>query len=239
VFVHGEAVREKWKRIWRKALWIAAVGAALCLLAIAGASACVKFSAGGRTFDDPKAVPHRRVGLLLGCGKFVRGHRPNLFFRYRVEAAVRLFEAGKVDCLLVSGDNLTPGCNETSDMRESLIEAGVPDGKILCDFAGLRTLDSVVRARKVFGQTELTIISQKFHNERAIFIARRRGVDAIGFNARMPRSFHGFRELCREQFARVKAVLDVYLLNTQPKFLGEKIRIGDGATSEVRSENDE
>jgi SanA protein len=231
---YGEAVQGKPRRIRRKAAWIAATGATLCLLAVVGSSACVKYSAGGRTYDDPGAMPHRRVGLVLGCPKILTNGRPNLFFQYRIEAAVKLFQAGKVDCLLVSGDNFSAGCTETDDMREDLIEAGVPDGKICCDFAGLRTLDSVVRAREVFGQTKLTIISQKFHNERAIFIANRRGLDAIGFNARMPRAFHGFMNLCREPLARVRAMLDAYLLNTQPKFLGGKIRIGAGATESAR-----
>ena len=113
----------KRKRILRKAAWIVAVGAILCLLAVAGSSACVKYSAGGRTYDDPEAMPHRRVGLVLGCPRILTNGRPNVFFRYRIEAAVKLFRAGKVDDLLVSGDNLTPGCSETADMRESLIAA--------------------------------------------------------------------------------------------------------------------
>ena len=225
----GETARGKRKSLWRKVALAAGIGAALCLLAIAAASACVKSSAVGRTYDDPEAMPHRRVGLVLGCPKIVSHGRRNLFFGYRIDAAARLFQAGKVDYLLVSGDNLSDGCTEAADMQESLIAAGVPAGRIYCDFAGLRTLDSVVRARKIFGQTELTIISQKFHNERAIFIAKRHGMDAIGFNARMPGGFHGFVSLCREQFARVRAVLDAYLLDTQPKLLGEKTRIGAGA----------
>jgi vancomycin permeability regulator SanA len=229
-----ETARGKRKRLWRKAALVAAAGAALGLLALAGASACVKFSARGRTYDDLQAIPHRRVGLLLGCPRIVTHRRLNFFFRYRIEAAVELFQAGKVDCLLVSGDNLSDGCTEAADMREDLIRAGVPAGKIYCDFAGLRTLDSVVRAREVFGQTELTVISQKFHNERAIFIARRRGLDAIGFNARMPWGFFGFLNLCREQFARVRAVLDAYLLDTQPRFLDGKTRIGTRAMPPAR-----
>ena len=222
----GESAQRKPGTIRRNIARVAAVGAILCLLAIAAVSACVKFSALGRTYDDPADVPHRRVGLLLGCPRLVTNRRPNYFFRYRIEAAVRLFEAGKVDCLLVSGDNFSEGCTETADMQESLIAAGVPAGKIFCDFDGLRTLDSVVRAREIFGQTELTVISQKFHNERAIFIARRHGMDAIGFNARMPGGFFGFLNLCREQLARVRAVLDAYLLETQPKLLGQKTPIG-------------
>ena len=225
----GKTAQGKPKSLWRKAARLAAIGAVLCLLAIAGASACVIFSAGGRTYDDPEAMPHRRVGLVLGCPRIVSHGRRNLFFGYRIEAAAKLFQAGKVDYLLVSGDNLSDGCTEAADMQQALIAAGVPAGKIYCDFAGLRTLDSVVRAREVFWQSDLTIISQKFHNERAIFIANRHGLDAIGFNAQMPGGFHGFMSLCREQFARVRAVLDAYLLNMQPKLLGQKVQIGNRA----------
>jgi len=205
--------------------WIAAIGAAFFLLVIAAASVYVKCAAGGRTYDDPEALPYRHVGLVLGCRKILSNGRPNQFFQYRIEAAVKLYQAGKVDYLLVSGDNHSVGYNESADMQASLIESGVPPEVIHLDSDGLRTLDSIVRAKEVFGLTELTVISQKFHNERAIFIARRHGVDAIGFNARMPGSFDGFEELCREQLARVKALMDEYLLRTQPKFLGERIRI--------------
>jgi SanA protein len=223
-------VQEKRKKLLRKLGLLAALAAIVCLLVTVGSSAYVKHSAAGLTFDDAEAVPHRHVGLLLGCPMILPNGRPNRFFRYRIEAAVNLYQAGKVDYLLVSGDNRTPGYNEPGDMRESLLNAGVPAERICCDFAGLRTLDSVVRAQEVFGQTELTIISQKFHNERAIFIAKRHGLDAIGFNARMPGGLHGWMNLCREQLARVKALLDAYLLNTSPRFLGEIIRIGAGAT---------
>ncbi len=225
----GATEQGKRKSFWRRAARLAAIGAILCLLALAGASACVIYSARGRTCDDPEAMPHRRVGMVLGCPKTVSHGRRNLFFGDRIEAAARLFQAGKVDYLLVSGDNLSDGCTETTDMQLALIAAGVPAEKIYCDFAGLRTLDSVVRAREIFGQKELTIISQKFHNERAIFIANHRGLDAVGFNAQMPGGFHGFMSLCREQFARVRAVLDVYLLDTQPKLPGEKVLIGSRA----------
>jgi SanA protein len=225
----GETGQGERKSLWRKVARSAAVVAVLCPLVIAGASAWVKFSAVGRTYDDPEAMPHRRVGLVLGCPKILAHGRRNFFFRYRIEAAATLFQAGKVDYLLVSGDNLSAGCTEAADMQEALIGAGVPAGKIYCDFAGLRTLDSVVRAREIFGQTELAIISQKFHNERAIFLAKRHGLDAIGFNARTLGGLHDFTSLCREQFARVRAVLDAYLLDTQPKLLGDKVRIGNGA----------
>jgi SanA protein len=152
--------------------------------------------------------------------------RQNLFFQNRVEAAVNLFRGGKVDYLLVSGDNRKKGYDEASDMKESLMRAGIPADRIYCDFAGFRTLDSVVRARDVFCQKQVTIISQEFHNQRAIFIATHNGMDAIGFNAAEVNAYNGFKTKCREHLARVRTLLDVYLFRKSPKFLGHKIEIG-------------
>ena len=96
----------------------------------------------------------------------------------------------------------------------------VPSSKIIKDYAGFRTFDSVIRAKKIFGQTNFTIISQKFHNERALFICNQNNIDAIAFNAQAV--FSTPRNTLREYLAKFKAVLDVFILNTQPKFLGEK-----------------
>ncbi|MGB0177627.1 MAG: SanA/YdcF family protein, partial [Owenweeksia sp.] len=100
-----------------------------------------------------------------------------------------------------------------------------PEERIVLDYAGFRTFDSMVRAREVFGQQAFTVISQPFHNERAIFIARKFGIEAYGYNAPDVIGAGGFRTKVREVGARVKMVLDIYVLNTQPKFLGEKIII--------------
>lgn len=205
----------------------AAVGiAVLVLLAVAGAGLTIRTAAKGRTYSDAAAIPHRRVGLVLGCARTLADGRRNLFFQTRMAAAVRLFEAGGVDHLIVSGDNHIAGYDEPTDMRRALIAAGVPADRVYCDYAGFRTLDSVVRAREVFGQTNLTVISQRFHNERAIYIAARRGVDAIGYNAVDVDPAHSLRTRLREQGARVKTVMDVTLLRTRPKFFGPRIDIG-------------
>ena len=131
-----------------------------------------------------------------------------------------------MEYLLVSGDNRKKDYDEATDMKESLIRAGIPANLIYCDFAGFRTLDSVVRAKEVFCQKQVTIISQEFHNQRAIFIAAHYGIDAIGFNADGVDAYNGFKTKCREQLARVRTLLDVYLFRTSPKFLGERIEIG-------------
>ena len=198
------------------------------LAAILLAGVLVRFAARDRTYDDVVELPHRQVGLVLGCSSRTTEGRPNPFFVHRIQAAADLFMAGKVDYLLVSGDNRTLRYNETRDMRRALLKLGVPANRVYSDYAGFRTLDSIVRAQRVFGQNSLTIVSQKFHNERAIFIALHKGIDAIGFNAREVADADTLVTRCREQLARVRTILDVYLLDTPPRFLGDKIRI-DGS----------
>ncbi len=205
---------------------IVGVTACLAVVAVIGAGALIRAAAKGRTYSDVSLIPHRRVGVLLGCAQRLSNGRANLFFSYRVAAAATLFTANKVEYIIVSGDNHVAGYDESTEMKQALVAAGIPAERITCDFAGFRTLDSIIRAKEVFGQTSLTVISQEFHNQRAIYIASHEGIDAIGFNARAVASAPGFRTNLREQFARVKAVLDVCLLGTRPKFLGPKIEIG-------------
>lgn len=177
-------------------------------------------------FADLDEVPHNRVGLVLGTGPTTVRGRPNPYFVGRIQAAALLYKAGKVDYLLVSGDNSSRYYDEPSATRNALITQGVPTERIYRDYAGFRTLDSVVRAKEVFKEQRFTIISQAFHNQRAVFIARERGLEAIGFNAPdVPEWFNTSTQF-RERFARVQMVLDLFLLGTQPRFLGEPIRIG-------------
>jgi len=179
-----------------------------------------------RTFDSVERVPYRPVGIVLGCSKHVAGGRLNLYFRYRIAAAAELYKAGKVDYLIVSGDNHRVGYDEPTDMKESLVEMGIPAERVQCDYAGFRTLDSVVRAGKVFCSDRITVISQRFHGERAVYIGNCHGLDVIAYNARDVRGRSGLRSACRERLARVKAVLDVNVLHKQPRFLGDQIPVG-------------
>jgi SanA protein len=144
----------------------------------------------------------------------------------RIAAAAELYHRGKVDYLVVSGDNHVHDYDEPTDMKNALLEKGVPLDRIYPDYAGFRTLDSVVRAKEIFGQSEVTIISQHFHNQRAIFLAAHRGIDAIGFDAPDVALQYAWKTRSREQFAKVKAVLDVYVFHKQPHFLGQEIAIG-------------
>ncbi|MEN9531527.1 MAG: hypothetical protein RIQ83_751 [Pseudomonadota bacterium] len=178
------------------------------------------------TYDDVDAVPYNRVALVLGTSKYLIGGSPNHYFKYRIKAAAELYNNGKVDYILVSGDNATVQYNEPRQMRRALTQAGIPAKAIYSDYAGFRTLDSIVRAKEVFGQAHFTVVSQAFHNERAIFIARHFGIEAVGFNAKDPSAYQGIKTRVREVFARLMGLLDLYVLDKGPKFLGEPIVIG-------------
>ena len=175
-------------------------------------------------YDELADVPHHHAALLLGTSAQLDDGRPNLYFRYRIDAAEALFRAGKVDKILVSGDNGDASYNEPQMMREALIERGIPDSLIVLDYAGFRTLDSVVRAREVFGQASFIVVSQRFHNERAVFLARRHGIEAVAYNAADVRAFAGFKTRSRELLARVKVYLDL-ATHRGPRFLGDRVEM--------------
>jgi SanA protein len=175
----------------------------------------------GVLFDDVSDVPKQRAGLVFGCSQKL-GTRDNLYFKYRIQAASELWHAGKVGFLIVSGDNRAKNYNEPVAMRKALVKAGVPFDKIVCDYAGLRTLDSVVRAKKIFGLTEVTFVSQKFQNERAAYIAKANGMKVFGYNARDVEGYAARKTEDREVLARVKMWLDVNITNKQPRHLGDK-----------------
>ncbi len=177
-----------------------------------------------KTYTSIYEIPKNKVGLVLGTAKYSSAGGINLYFRYRINAAVELFQNGKIDFILVSGDNETINYNEPRDFKKELIKRGIPEEKIFLDYAGFRTLDSVIRAKEVFGQEEITIISQKFHNERAIYLAEKNNMKAIGYNADDPSINYGLKTQFREYFARTKAFLDI-LFKVEPKFLGKRIEI--------------
>lgn len=162
------------------------------------------------------------VALLLGTSRYTVRGTTNLYFKYRIAAAAELYHAGKVKHVIVSGDNSLKEYNEPKHMLQALIQKGVPESAITLDFAGFRTLDSVVRCKKVFGQTKFIIVSQRFHIERALFIANKYEIDAIGFAAKDPPEKYSLKTRIREFFAKSKAVIDLYIIHKNPKFLGKK-----------------
>lgn len=175
-------------------------------------------------YTSIEQIPHNKTGLLLGTSKTLKNGQINLYYQYRIDAAVALYKAGKIDFILVSGDNGREEYDETSAMRADLIARGIPKEKIVMDYAGFRTLDSILRCKEVFGAEAITVISQPFHNQRAVFIARHKGLTAVAFNARDVDINNGFKTQLREKFARVKMLLDL-AFNKKAKFYGEKIEI--------------
>lgn len=204
----------EWK--WRLALTavVLAVGAVACVLIC---DRRVEAVAVGRHYDDVNRIPHHNVGLLLGTSKYTIFGRDNEYYQRRIEAAYELYSKGKIDTILISGDNSKKDYNEPETMMADLVALGVPKDRFVLDYAGFRTLDSVVRAKNVFGRDSVTIISQEFHNVRALYLAENVGVDAIAFNALYPIYRKSVKIIIREKLARVKVVLDV-LLGVKPKF---------------------
>ncbi len=209
-------------RRWLKRLFqmvLALVLVAVALIAYANITAV--WASRGRIHSDVANLKPTKVGLVFGTTDRISG-RENLYFRYRIDAAEKVWRAGKIDTLIVSGDNRSRFYNEPEKMKHALVARGIPADRIVCDYAGLRTLDSVVRAKEIFGADSVLFISQRFQNERAIYLAKAHGMDAHGFNARDVESQAGFKTRLREVGARVKMWLDVNFLNTRPRHLGEK-----------------
>lgn len=207
------------KRTWPAALLAAAAGG-MALVALCDSA--IRRGAAPYLYDAVEAVPANEAALVLGTSHRARGGGGNPYFNRRIEAAAALYHAGKVRYLIVSGDNGTVSYNEPREMRRALMAAGVDSARITLDFAGFRTLDSVVRAKEIFGQQRFTVVSQRFHNERAVYLARRLGIEAIGFDAADPQAWWGPRVWLRERLARVKVFIDLFL-GKQPRFLGEPV----------------
>lgn len=194
------------------------------IVLVLGANYTIEKNAKHKTFSDASKIQENKVGLVLGTSKYLSNGRINLYFKYRIDATVELFTKGKIDFILVSGDNGNKHYDEPSDFKNELILQGIPEHKIFLDYAGFRTLDSMVRAKAIFGLDSVTVISQKFHNERAIYLAEQHGLAAAGYNAKDLSGSYGLKTQIREYFARTKAIVDI-LFKVQPKFLGKTVEI--------------
>lgn len=209
------------KILWSLTKW----GLLLLILVLAFCNLTIHFYAQKYVYNKIDDLPEQKVGLVLGTSKYVIGGNTNYYFKYRIDAAVSLYEAGKIQYILVSGDNGTTSYNEPRDMYTALIEAGIPKEKIVLDFAGFRTLDSIVRCKEVFMQESFVIVSQEFHNQRAIFLAHAHGINAIAFSAKDVQKKNGIKTRIRELFAKTKVFIDL-ALEKRPKYLGEQVEIG-------------
>lgn len=207
------------KKNWIKiCCWMFAVGVITCLALMLVCNQLVVNNAKGKVFSDIDSIKYNKVGLLLGTTPQARFDRiTNYFFIYRIDATERLYKAGKIEKILISGDeNSLDGINEPECMRDSLVARGVPANAIILDGKGYRTICSVINANKVYGLKSFTIISQKFHNERAIYQAEHLGLDVENiqaYNAEDPKSRRAYLTLIREYFARVKMFWDLLTYN--------------------------
>lgn len=179
----------------------------------------------GQLYSNIDSIPANRVGLLLGTSKYIRTGVVNPYYQYRIDAAVALYKAGKISYILVSGDNRSISYNEPGTMRKDLLARGIPPDRIYLDYAGVHTFDSILRCRDIFGVDHFTVISQPFHNERALFIANCKDMVAIAYNARDVGGLFGFKVIVREKFSRIKMMLEL-LVNSRPKdYYGPKVEI--------------
>ncbi len=209
------------RKLWPHLFWLLPFGGLFLLLAC---NAYIRWSVERDVFSEIRRVPARPVALVLGTARRVNG-RPNRFYTARIRAAAELFRAGKIRHVLVSGDNSHRDYDEPTAMKRDLVASGVPGERITIDYAGFRTLDSVVRAHRVFGQRSFVVVSQRFHGERAVFLARHHGLDAVAYCAADVSGSAGMKTHLREYLARVKALVDVWILRKGPKFLGEPVEI--------------
>ena len=217
------SIRKKKRSCIRRLLLIAGCIFVLCAVlggvVLTAADLRVEHLAAERVYSDVEVVPVREYGLIPGTSRLVHGKYLNAYFFNRIRAAVELYRAGRIRKIIVSGDNGRTDYNETGDMKRELVAEGVAPDDVLMDYAGFRTLDSVVRARNLFGADEITVISQRFHCERAIYLALENGIDAVGFEANdISIPSVRARLTVREAFARVLAVLDAEILKTKPHF---------------------
>ena len=202
------------KKIIKKTVLVAGIWIILCIVVMLACNQIVTNNAEGKVFSDIDSIKYNKVGLLLGTTPQARFDRiTNDFFIYRIDAAEQLYKAGKIEKILISGDeNSLDGISETECMKDSLVARGIPANAIILDGKGYRTICSVINANKVFGFKNFTIISQKFHNERAIYQAEHLGLDVENmqaYNAEMPKSRRAYLTSIREYFARVKMFWDL------------------------------
>lgn len=207
-----------WKKIRKGVLFTLAAFASLILIT----NIWVVNSTADKVYSEANSLPTNDVAVVLGTShKLVTG-QPNPFFEYRIKMAVTLYETGKAKHFILSGDNRTKYYNEPMEMKKALVKHGVPDSVITLDYAGLRTLDTIVRCKEIFGQNTVTIITQPFHCYRALFISNYYDMDAVAVMTEDPNPESGMRVYVREYFARAIAVLDLYVFKTTPRHLGDK-----------------
>ena len=214
----------KTKKFLKKSFYTLLILGVLSLLFTAFANYKIENSTEEFVSDKLEILPKTKVAVVLGTAPNLVSGYQNYYFTYRIEAATKLYQSGKVTHFILSGDHGRKNYNEPEAMKQALIKNGVPENVIYLDYAGFRTLDSMIRAKEIFGQKEFIVVSQEFHNQRAVYIARQNGINAYGYNAKDVNKHAGLKTNIREYFARTKVLIDSFF-GIQPKFLGEKIEI--------------
>ena len=220
-------MKTKAKNIIKKTFLYSTIFGKVCLLFTAFANYKIENSTEEFVTDKLEILPKTKVAVVLGTApNLVNGYQ-NYYFTYRIEAATKLYQSGKVTHFILSGDHGKKNYNEPEAMKQALIKNGIRENVIYLDYAGFRTLDSMIRAKEIFGQNEFIVVSQEFHNERAVYIARQNGINAYGYNAKDVNKHAGLKTNIRELFARVKMFIDL-AIDKQPHFLGEKYKLPSG-----------
>ncbi|MDM1041910.1 MULTISPECIES: SanA/YdcF family protein [Empedobacter] len=214
----------KTKKFLKKSFYTLLILGVLSLLFTAFANYKIENSTEEFVSDKLEILPKTKVAVVLGTAPNLVSGYQNYYFTYRIEAATKLYQSGKVTHFILSGDHGRKNYNEPEAMKQALIKNGIPENVIYLDYAGFRTLDSMIRAKEIFGQKEFIVVSQEFHNQRAVYIARQNGINAYGYNAKDVNKHAGLKTNIREYFARTKVLIDSFF-GIQPKFLGEKIEI--------------
>ncbi len=193
----------------------------ITFIAVVSIDTMMSVTTSEQIYSNVEQLPEQDVALVLGTSKYI-GRQLNAYYQYRIDAAIELFDTEKVIDFLLSGDNAHRSYNEPWTMKRDLLKAGVPEERITLDYAGFRTLDSIVRAKEVFELTSMVIVSQRFHCERALFIANHYNMNAVCLAVQSPQGYASLKLRVREMFARSKAILDLFIIGAQPKFLGPK-----------------
>ncbi len=207
-----------WKRVWSGAV----ISSSSLIIFVVASNLWVVFSTRSKVLSDQQQLQKHGVALVLGTSHRMVSGVPNPFFENRISTAAELYRSGKVVHFILSGDNRSVYYNEPMEMKKALMKLSVPDSAITLDYAGLRTLDSIVRCKEIFGQSNIIIITQPFHSYRALFISNYYHIDAVALVAKEPTQEIAAQVYLREYLARTKAVLDLYILGTEPRHLGEK-----------------
>ena len=215
------AAPDRAARLLRASSYVARYSLLLFIVLVFYANTVVEQHAGAFVYASLNEVPYNDVGLLLGTARYQPGGGINPYFSHRIDAAVDLFDAGKVRYILASGDNRHASYNEPAAMREELIKRGVPVEYIYLDHAGFNTYDSILRAQRVYGQSQITVISQAFHAERALYIADHFQIEAVAYRARDVNGVASLRMTVREYLSRLKVLIDIHVLRRRPYFDNE------------------